>query len=179
MMLCSNCSEDYVPMPEEARLIRQGDLTPLCPKCAPVAPTPPPREKEEDAVEKIKVLWRAERITVDGKIGATMRLPKKIVRPVISPLRKPRADLLHVFVLTEGDHQSQSSAPRTILHTNLDTFIKNKQNFWVNKIPSYWDEQTGIARIEVKLSDILDVIREDELTRVRCVDGSEVRLHYR
>lgn len=178
-MLCRNCSEEYTPGPEEARLISQGDLVPLCAECAPVAPPPPKRDKDEVTVEKPKVLWRAERITIDGKIGATMRLPKKIVRPVISPLRKPRADLLHVFVLTEGDHQSQSSAPRTILHTNLETFTTDKQNFWVNKIPSYWDEQTGIARIEVKLSDILDVIREEDLTRVRCVDGSEVRLHYR
>lgn len=177
-MLCRRCSKEYTPTPEEERLIRKNDLTPLCPECTP-APRihkVPPASIE---VEKAPVLWRAERTDTDGKIVATMRIPKRVKRPNVTPLRKPRKDLLHVFVLSEGNPSRMLSSPRTILHTNLETFMKDKQNFWVQKIPSYWSGQTGIGRIEVKLGEIMDVIKEDSLTRVRCQDGSEVRLFYR
>lgn len=177
-MLCRKCSSEYEPTPEEARLINQGDLSPLCPECAPTPRAPPPliEEPEDKATE---VFWRAERTDANGNIIAAMRLPKKFVRPTVTPLVKPRKDLLHVFVLSESDPQFKSSSPRTILHTNLETFINDKQPFWVQKLPSYWDGPTGISRIEVPLEEVIDIIKENSLTRVQCQDGSEIRLYYR
>ena len=175
-MLCRKCSEEFSPTAEEERLILQGDLEPICDKCAPPPRAPPPIYVPTD--EKEKTLWRADRTDTEGKIVAFMRTPKVIKRPTISPLVKPRADSLHVFVLSEGDPRHMSAAPRVILHTNIETFFSDKQNLWICKIPSSWDGQTGIARIEVKLEDVADIIKDESRTLVRCQDGSEVRLHY-
>ncbi len=101
-MLCRKCSEEYTPTTEEARLINQGDLVPICEKCAPApAPERPPPEEPEE--EKAKTLWKADRTNTEGKTVTFMRLPKKFKPPALMPLVKPRVDNLHVFVMSEGN----------------------------------------------------------------------------
>lgn len=178
-MLCRNCSSEFTPPPEEARLIALGDLIPLCPKCVPAAALLPPKIEDPEADKVAQTLWRAERRDFAGKVVAFMRLPKITKPPIISPLVKPRSDQLHVFVMSEGNPSLKSSSPRVILHTNLETFMENKQNFWVKKLPSFWDGPTGVGHIEIKLEDVVDIIKEKNLVRVRCIDKSEVLLHYK
>lgn len=184
-MNCKECGEFFQPSPEEEKLFTTGGLPVLCPDCERKR-----WEAKKPPEDKIPVypgvryvgdgreLCRAARFNSDGIETFFIALPLEPYKAVAATLRKPRKHDVGVFVFSERQNQLHT-IPRTQLHTNIDTYIKQRKPLRIMKIPSYWDPFTGIGEIEIARKDIVRTEIKDRQVRVELKDGGCLILYYR
>jgi hypothetical protein len=184
MATCKKCGEFFQPTADEERLLAQHKMEEICMDCALLAEDgqeddwkPPPLRVSREKTDGTK-LYRAERFGPEGKLLCFLALPPKPLYPAHRSLRKPRPHNLHVTFFTERE-QRLTTEPRVVVHTNLETFRKTGQPFWVRKIPDFWDPHSGVGHIQVPNESVIDVIEDEGERKILLRDGGFVRLLYK
>ena len=183
MANCKTCGEFFQPTTDEERLIATHLMPEICMLCAEKATQDHNKDwKPPSLFEPIgkfdgTKLHRADWFDKDEQRICFVARPPRPRLPRHRTLRKPRKGNIHVTIIGSSDAYRMTSEPRVIVHTNIATFMKSRQPFWVSKIPDFWDPHTGIGRIEIPL-DKVDHVSDDE-REVHLKDGGVVRLIYK
>lgn len=182
-MKCETCGREFIPAPDEERLMMLGQMGQVCETCArmqspaaAVVSTPLPAVNLEYAE-----LFRVDQFNKDNRLVRFVALPlkRKSIREMSREgLRRPKKHHLHTFVMTERGNNLRT-VPNIRLHTNLDTFEELHDAFWARKIPSFWDPFTGVSEISVPRTHIKNVERQQGCVLIHLNDGGYIRLQYR
>lgn len=182
-MRCETCGREFTPAPDEERLMMLGQMGQVCETCARLqapasaaAPAPLPTVNLEYAE-----LFRADQFDKDNRLIRFVALPikRKSIREMSREgLRKPKKTRVHSFVMSERGTQLHTR-PNIRLHTNLETFERLHNSFWIRKLPGFWDPFTGVSEIEVPCDHIEKVERQPDRILIHLKDGGYIRLRYR
>lgn len=188
-MYCKRCKQFFQPTLDEEKLIVSGALEEICTPCATKewvesvknealpAPMYPGMEYKGDGTQ----LYRADWFEPDGTHRAFIAMPPLPLRPALSPLRPSKTEDLRVSIMSgQGSSERGMNEPTLTITTNLERFREwDPPVLWVQKLPDFYDDFTGIGRIEVPAGDVIELKRTDRRIDIKLADGSSIRLLYR
>lgn len=183
MARCQECKNDFDVTAEEQRLIITKKMEELCMACAMkkyqskevefVATAPMVPRPGSIPVGPKRVNW----ISSNGDLRAFMSIPppKLYSAQMLYNLHKPGR--LHAFVFMPAPTRMPSE-PTLLIHTNIDRFRSRNENFWVKKVPEFYDPFTGVGNITIPFNQVTKVELSPEEKVVHVDDGSCVKVHY-